>query len=64
MDNSQASIKISKKAFLSSVIILLVLMIGAGVLTYVIPAGHFERSVVDGRETVVPNTFAYSDEGG
>ena len=64
MDNSQASIKISKKAFLSSVIILLVLMIGAGVLTHVIPAGHFERAVVDGRETVVPNTFAYSDEGG
>ena len=35
--------QISKKAFIQSVIILLVIMLVAGVLTRVIPAGAYER---------------------
>ena len=35
--------QISKKAFIQSVIILLVIMLVAGVLTRVVPAGAYER---------------------
>ena len=61
MDNS-AGIRIGKKAFFSAVAILAVLVLTAGVLTLAIPAGSFQREIVDGREVIVPGTFTYSDE--
>lgn len=61
MDNKNEGLKISKKSFISSVIILFVLMIGAGILTCVIPSGAFQRALVDGKETIIPNTFAFTD---
>jgi uncharacterized ion transporter superfamily protein YfcC len=53
----KAGAQISRKAFIQSAGILLVLMIVAGILTRVIPAGSYERTVTDGREIVLPGTF-------
>ena len=60
MNNNDAGLQISKKSFFSSVAILLLLMIGAGILTRIIPGGAFERTVIDGREAIVPGTFAFT----
>ncbi|MBO5416730.1 MAG: YfcC family protein [Clostridia bacterium] len=62
MDSKNEGLKISKKSFISSVIILFILMIGAGILTCVIPSGEFQRALVDGKETIIPNTFALTDD--
>ena len=64
MDNKDSGLQISKKSFFSSVAILLVLMIGAGILTHVLPSGAFERTVIDGKEAIVPGTFAFTEAGG
>jgi len=55
------SVKINKKLFLSAMAILLLLMIGAGILTLVVPTGSYEKIIVDGRETIDPNTFQFTD---
>jgi uncharacterized ion transporter superfamily protein YfcC len=52
--------QISRKAFVQSVLILLALMVIAGILTLVIPAGEYQRVEVDGRETIVPDSFAFT----
>ena len=49
----KASAQISKRAFVQSLLILLALMIVTGVLTLVIPAGSYTRSV-EGEQEVVP----------
>ena len=56
------TININKKAFVSSVLVLLVLMILAGVLTNIIPAGRYERQLVDGRLIIDPDSFQYTDK--
>lgn len=63
-NNNGSSLQISKKSFFSSVAILLMLMIGAGILTHIIPSGAFEKVLTDGKETIVPGTFAFTGEGG
>ena len=60
----KSSIRISTKAFISSVIILLVLMIAAGALTYLIPSGSYDRIEVDGNTVIAPDTFSFTGEGG
>lgn len=57
--SENSSIKIGKRTFFSAVIILGCLMIAAGILTHIVPAGEFQREFVDGREVVVPGTFRY-----
>ena len=57
----KSSIRISTKAFVSSIIILLVLMILAGTLTYVIPRGSYDRVEIDGNEVIVPDTYVAND---
>ena len=52
--------QISQKAFIQSVLILLALMIVSGILTLVIPAGEYQRIEVDGRETIVPDSFTFT----
>ena len=56
MDNQQG-LKIGKRAFIGTALMLLAVMLVAGVLTLAIPQGQFERTTVDGRETVVPGTY-------
>lgn len=58
---NKSSLQIGKKSFLTSVAIIAVLMILAGVLTHIIPTGAYERVFEDGREVVVPNSFEFTD---
>jgi uncharacterized ion transporter superfamily protein YfcC len=53
--------QISQKAFIQSLLILLALMIVAGILTLVVPAGQYQRIEVDGRETLLPDSFAFTE---
>ena len=55
------SIKIGKRTFLFSAIVLLVLMIIAGVLSYVLPAGAYDQVEVDGRITLVEGSYHATD---
>lgn len=60
----ESSVKIGKRTFISAVIILGCLIIAAGALTYLIPAGEFQREFVEGREVVVPGTFKFLEAPG
>lgn len=53
----KAGAQISQKAFVQSVLILLCLMIVAGALTRVVPAGRYERAVQGEREIIDPSSF-------
>ena len=53
----KAGAQISQRAFIQSLVILFVLMMIAGILTLVIPAGKYSRMQVSGRETIDPNSF-------
>ncbi len=59
MNENKNLINISKKSFLSVVMILFVLMILAGILTHVIPAGTYQRTS-DGK--IIADSFAYLGE--
>jgi uncharacterized ion transporter superfamily protein YfcC len=50
--------QISTKAFLQAVVIIFVLMIAAGVLTRLVPAGQYARVEVDGRQVIDATSFA------
>lgn len=58
----KAGAQIGFKAFMQSVIILLVLMIAAGVLTRVVPSGLYERLLVDGRAVIDPGSFQFVEK--
>ncbi len=53
----KAGAQISQRAFIQSLVILFVLMMIAGILTLVIPAGQYTRIEVDGRETIDPASY-------
>lgn len=53
----KAGAQISTRAFVQSLIILIVLMLAAGVLTLVVPAGSYARTVQAGREIIDPQSF-------
>ncbi|MCA1899542.1 MAG: AbgT family transporter [Chloroflexi bacterium] len=53
--------QISQKAFIQSLLILLALMVFAGILTLVVPAGQYQRVEADGRETILPDSFAFTE---
>lgn len=55
--DEKAGAQISRKAFLQSFIILLVLMVIAGILTLVVPGGSFSRVEEAGRQVIVPNSY-------
>lgn len=61
MTQEKSGAQISQKAFIQSLVILLVFMIFAGVLTRVVPAGEFARIEIDGRQVVDPASFRYVD---
>lgn len=58
----KAGAQIGKRAFIQSLVILFVLMVIAGILTLVIPAGQYTRITVDGRETIDPASFQLVDK--
>ncbi|HPH95722.1 MAG TPA: AbgT family transporter [Anaerolineaceae bacterium] len=53
----KAGVQISRKAFMQSLIILALLMLAAGVLTLVIEPGAYDRTLVDGRDVIDPNSY-------
>ncbi|QQO09525.1 YfcC family protein [Breznakiella homolactica] len=53
-----SSIKIGKKAFILSALIILLLMAVSGILTLVLTPGEYERVTVDGRTLVVDGSYA------
>jgi uncharacterized ion transporter superfamily protein YfcC len=52
--------QIGRRAFLQSAVILLALMLAAGALTYLAPAGLYTRSLESGREMIVPASFEFT----
>lgn len=58
----KAGAQIGKRAFIQSILILFVLMMVAGILTLVIPAGKYTRTEVDGRETIDPTSFQFVEK--
>lgn len=52
-----AELRIGKKAFITTAVIILCLMILSGVLTRVIPAGSYARSEMEGLLVVDPDSF-------
>ena len=59
--DAKAGAQISLKAFVQSVIILFAIMMVAGILTLVIPAGNYSRTLLDGREMIEPESFQFVD---
>ncbi len=53
---------IQKKAFLSAIIILFILLISTGILTYFVPSGSYQYEIIDGVETVIPESFEYTNQ--
>ena len=53
----KAGAQISRKAFVQSLLILLALMVAAGILTRVVPAGQYARRIEAGRELIDPDSF-------
>jgi uncharacterized ion transporter superfamily protein YfcC len=53
----KAGAQIGKKAFIQSLIILFILMMAAGILSRIIPAGSYQRSIQEGREVIDPQSF-------
>lgn len=60
MEQEKAGAQISAKAFVQSVIILFVLMMLAGLLTRALPAGQYQRTMMEGREVIVPGSFHFT----
>ena len=56
--SEKSGAQISKKAFVQAVSVIFVLMMLAGILTRVIPAGQYARVEIDGRSVIDPTSFA------
>ncbi len=56
---TRAGAQISQRAFIQSLLLLLVLMLGAGILTRVVPAGRYALTLEAGREVIDPGSFQY-----
>ncbi|HQD06182.1 MAG TPA: hypothetical protein PKX19_05290, partial [Bacillota bacterium] len=59
MQEAQESyeLKIGKRAFLTTALITLSLMIVSGILTRIIPSGTYQRQAVGGVVTILPDSF-------
>ncbi len=60
--SESAELRIGKKAFITTAVIILCLMILSGILTQVIPSGSYERVEVEGREEIVPDSFHFVEK--
>jgi uncharacterized ion transporter superfamily protein YfcC len=61
---SKSGAQISTRAFLQSVTILFALMLLAGFLTLLLPAGSYTRFESDGRQVIDPQSFRFVDKPG
>jgi uncharacterized ion transporter superfamily protein YfcC len=55
----KAGAQIGVRAFIQSIAILFTLMMVAGILTLVVPAGQYTHLEIDGRQTIDPASFQY-----
>ena len=55
----KSGVRISRKAFIQAVLVIFALMIAAGILTRVVPAGQYTRVMQDGREVIDATSFSY-----
>lgn len=53
-----------KSKVLNPLVLIFIIILFAGILTYIIPAGSFERLPVEGEEyeVVDPNTFSFIEQ--
>lgn len=56
---SKPGVQINTRAFIQSLLILAVLMLAAGLLTRLVPAGSYARLAVEGREIIDPDSFQF-----
>jgi uncharacterized ion transporter superfamily protein YfcC len=40
-------------------VLIFLILVAAYLMTFIVPAGEFERQMVDGRTTVIPGSFEY-----
>jgi uncharacterized ion transporter superfamily protein YfcC len=59
---NETTSNIQKKAFFSAIIILFLLLVLTGILTYFIPSGSYDYEIIDGIETVIPDSFEYTTQ--
>ena len=59
---AKSSIKIGLPAFITAFSILLILIVVSGILTRVIPAGRYEREIVEGRQMVVEGSYTLTPD--
>lgn len=57
----KSGVRISRKAFIQAVVVIFVLMIAAGILTRLVPAGQYLRIQTGGREVIDPATFTFTE---
>ena len=57
MAEQKSGAQISRKAFIQAVVIIFFLMIAAGILTRVVPAGHYNIVQQNGRDVIDPGSF-------
>jgi uncharacterized ion transporter superfamily protein YfcC len=62
MTQSKSGAQISTKAFLQAVAIIFVLMMGAGILTRLVPAGQYARVEVNGRQVIDAISFTFTSQ--
>ncbi|MEW6094590.1 MAG: SLC13 family permease [Chloroflexota bacterium] len=61
MTETKSGIQISKKAFIQAVAIIFALMLAAGILTRLVPAGEYARVEVDGRQVIDAESFTLTE---
>lgn len=53
----ESGLSISKKSFMNTIAVLVLIMVAAMILTQIIPQGSFDRVIVDGQSRVVEGTY-------
>lgn len=61
MTGKKSGIQISRKAFIQAVAIIFALMMAAGLLTRLVPAGEYTRMELDGRQVIDAESFAFTE---
>ncbi len=63
MNQQEKIMDVSYKSFISSIVVMVSLMILAYIMTWLIPAGLFEREYAYGQELIVPGSYTPTEGG-
>ena len=61
MAEKKSGIQISAKAFTQAVVIIFILMMAAGIMTRLVPAGQYARVVVSGRQVIDAESYTTTE---